>query len=660
MPVLYNSQEVVPVSTVSFSGESYNLGDGRKAGGTVRASVRGSIVPDKLGGVYAPISDVDNKMSTILQQQANLRTIFGPQGKTFEVQGWDGVATSRFQARILSIEFEEGPWIDKCDYVVTLESSEFAGDTSVGEHVQSASESWQFEEGDRPSETRATHTVQAKGVLVYDATGAIPKAAWEYARDYAKDKLGLGWAALSSDWSPKSGSNLADASSRPISANSAWNRVVNETIDELEGSYQVTETFVLYPTAYAEDYTVSVRRTDSDPGSLIQATISGTITGLFRGADTEDFSVRYTNAQAGWAAIQPLLSSRINAAAGSNLNTNPFSGNVETDPVKGTVTYSYEFNDRKLDHDTFEAYSVTKSATAEDYRVTVSISGTITGMAYPGETDPSIRITRAQDQWGRVKGLMLSRAVAESGITALKAFPITAEVEDDVANGSVKYNYSFDTRVNTSVKDEYTVSSRYNVEDGRTTVSVEGTITGLRTSGSDPFAGTDPYERFNNALAYFEGVEPNLIGLAALTVSTDKVRQTPTAKSVGHNKFGGIVTYQYEWASLNTPCTPGAISEVINIQEDDPPRLFAVIPILGQADGPTFQDLGTIKERRRTVSIECVFPIPSNVCASVTSPAIDVSRYAPSGKVVYQDSGTTQWSPTTGRASRVVSWVYKT
>src|SRR5947209_1750749 len=163
MPVIYDNQEVRPVQTINVANTYQNLGDGRRIGNTITATVHGTIVATKVGDVETPIN-IENRLSTILQKQKQIRSIFANDGRWFEVQGWDGTPPTKFVAIVDSIEFGEGPWIETCPYSVTLHGETEAGEEPIeNNHIESANESWQFEEGEGPHTYRATHNVQAKG-----------------------------------------------------------------------------------------------------------------------------------------------------------------------------------------------------------------------------------------------------------------------------------------------------------------------------------------------------------------------------------------------------------------------------------------------------------------------------------------------------------------
>lgn len=665
MPVIYGSTSIRPAPQVTFTRNLQLAGDGRRLGTTVTATLHGTLTAQKTDDVETPLA-IEQRLSAILAKQAELRNVFAEDGDWFEVQGLDGSAPVKFQAVIDSIEFQEGPWVDRCDYTVTLHGEEFADATPTEDnHIESATESWQFEEGEGPHTYRATHTLTAKGKNVYDPSGNITKFAWQNAKDFISNKLGLDWTTQNAEWSPMSGQQIYQDGLIQPDALLPFNRVIQETADEFEGTYSATETFFVSQNPYWEDYTVSVRKELTTPTQVTVVSINGTIHGLATGLHNPEG--RLANAQTRWDTVQTILLTRASAyAGGATLNPKPLTSNVDQNINEGTVSYQYEFSDRKLVNHTYEFYNVSMQASLEDGKTTVTIEGSITGVIYPDDVpDPNLRYSRASAQWELVKLLIFSRAVSDSGISDLKPFPLSANVTPNKQDGVISYNYSFDNRDPETVHHEFTVSTRFSREDGRTIVGISGTITGLRYQGSEfPFTTFDREERYRNALAYYNTIGDNLIGLASGYVDVSEVNPNPFNKSLSHLPNGGQVTYEYEYNSIPSPCIQGALSENITVTDDAATKVIAIIPVLGRAKGPVMQDIGTVKEKRRTLTIEVVMPtnMESVICGSgavTPTVSVDISPYAPQGSPVYLESDQTQWSPSTGHYTRTVSWIYE-
>src|SRR5207302_246705 len=148
---------------------------------------------------------------------------------------------------------------------------------------------------------------------------------------------------------------------------------VNEEVNETDGSYNATETWLLSSQAYFEEYTTSVRKVDDQPNLMVVVALQGTVHGFY--ADQNDYDARNANAASGWAAVGTQLLARASAAAGVTLNTHPTAYSVDYDKTNGKITYQAEFNNRTLTNDTWETYNVSKKRSAEDYKTNVTVAG---------------------------------------------------------------------------------------------------------------------------------------------------------------------------------------------------------------------------------------------------------------------------------------------
>lgn len=660
MPVIFRGTSIRPAPQVSLSKAYATTGDGRKIGTTISARLTGTITAEKTDDTYTPIP-IAGRLSTVLAKQTSLRDLFSQDG-LFEIQGFDTSPPMKFFGLVDSVDFSEGQWTDRSEYTISLRSSGIFGEDTATENCENVSESWTFEEGDLPRSWKATHSLSAKGKLVRDAAGIMVKAPWQYARDFVENKLGVGWTTAGDpNWSPLSGQTLASQSAVVPGSTNAWNRTVSETIDETEGTYALTENWTLSQDPWIEDYTISVRRVD-EPNITTTASISGTLHGLR--ANMSDPNEKYINAALRWTTVKDLLASRCQSrvGAGSTLGIHPTAYTVDHDEFNGTIQYQADFDDRVYINDTYETYTISQSISDEDNKTTVRIDGVITGAVYLDDgPSKTIKYTRASLQWALVKPIILARVIQETGINTLKPFPVSANVTPDKNTGTITYTYEFTDQTPNSVKHEYTVNKRYTRDEGGDMISVEGTITGLRTANATaPFGTGGIVERYNNALAYWNGISGNILGTAAQYVNLTCINPNPTSTTVGHNPLGGTVSYAYEFTSTILPRTVGALSEVVSIQDEDATPIVAVIPVPGRAAGPVLQDLSTVKEKRRTVSIEIVMTPPKYGCSTtIQQPSVDISQYVPTGSVVYKEQDTTSWVATVGRYSRTISWIWE-
>lgn len=357
--LFYNSKKIIPAPFVEIAQEYVETPDGKKIASLFTISLSGTIVASKgspnSSGVFWTLSDyppdevltADQKFASILRKQEALQKLFAEEGKTLEIQPWDGSPPVKCNPRIKRVSFSEGNWTEVCQFRVEMEADVlYLGDEQIGisedYRVSQISNNWSIEPADETNRTyRLTHNVSATGKRFYDETGTLVKQAWEQAKDYVLNVISLGLTPARME-----APGVLNASSLQ-----AFNYVRNNQIDEVSGTFSVTETWLCYdpqgePPA-VEDFTVNTRFTEN---GITTVSIDGTITGLeVRDNNTHGpaTSTKWTNAYNKWANyIFPNLLTRCQNL--SNLSLNPFatSANVGFNNIQGVITYNYEFNNR--------------------------------------------------------------------------------------------------------------------------------------------------------------------------------------------------------------------------------------------------------------------------------------------------------------------------
>ena len=224
------------------------------------------------------------------------------------------------------------------------------------------------------------------------------------------------------------------------------------------------------------------------------------------------------------------------------------------------------------------------------------------------------------------------------------------------------------------------VEISYDVDgEGLVTVSVNGTIQGL---DSKDFGATTE-DKLTNAESVLGTCMDQSWALADNTYTTLKATGnsgqgepasepcpgvvTPLSKkeqsrSVSKNKVTGSITYSVSYNDKEESAeaaAAGATEESISISdnnEDHSNNIVAIIAIIGKADGPIFQNMGTTNERKRSVSVEWTM----DKCNRTTKPTVSATaaadNYKPTG--AYQQSKSESWTPATGKYSLSIDWVY--
>lgn len=195
-------------------------------------------------------------------------------------------------------------------------------------------------------------------------------------------------------------------------------------------------------------------------------------------------------------------------------------------------------------------------------------------------------------------------------------------------------------------------------EDGRTSVSVEGTITGLeqRDNTTRELVTT----RWANASAKWAEVQPALFARAGEISGATLNPHALSSQNAG-NKKSGVLTFARTFDDRPLSTIAGSIKETVTVSTSGPADVFAQVPVLGRLAGPVLQGMGSRTVRSVTVSIEVDMP-PAKADGTVSA-APDLNpaaiAYRPVGSQVFLERDEQSYSPTSGRATRSLVWVWQ-
>ncbi len=364
----YGSYPFSPVPPISLKKEYTRTADGTIVGSIMKVILDGTLVA-ATGGA-----------SIIMSLQDSLRSAFDTDGKLFEIQ-CNGNPILSCYPRVNGPEFSPSTnnWVLTCPYSIELEFDDEPGPTSgfgvLGENtgimppfLRDAQESWNIEFIDdrayynltlstgiadiSPYQLKLNHTISAVGKKRYTGDG-LQYQAWENARQYVLPKLGYNSSFLTASGVLNIGAGVF----------SAYNHMRSNTVDESAGSYSVTESWLLVNSGNGiagralEDYTVDVKKSiDSDITTVsVQGSIQGLETRSY-GTGIGDFTITETKIAAAsgyWNAIKGSLKVYPRAQLFSAdvlgarpLNPISLNNSFGYNPANGTITYTYEYNDR--------------------------------------------------------------------------------------------------------------------------------------------------------------------------------------------------------------------------------------------------------------------------------------------------------------------------
>jgi len=377
--------------------------------------LREFFTPANTGDLIGPFGQFDNKpfsqrdrpqrqkvmkpASAILSKQRALRALFAKDGQTVIITDIfdDAPATVYCNPRVVSIDFTEGPYVSRCDYTINLEADVLLhGDVesdayidqgytsssgnlgtiigvsydnfidASGMFIETFSEDWSLEAEDggesilNPRQYRISHNLSAVGKKHYGHSGSEDKEAWEQARDFVLQRLSNN---ISGNY-PNVAGLIGSGTVNLVDTYQGFNHIRTEQIGVSDGSYSVSENWLLSSGTSTETYNASVSTSNTDP--FVTVSIDGTIKGLSEispsayyapGVDIElltQTSGAFANARkkynevsnSGKFGLTSDIYNRANNLVSVTLNSQPTSVTLATNEYTGDLTYNLQFNNR--------------------------------------------------------------------------------------------------------------------------------------------------------------------------------------------------------------------------------------------------------------------------------------------------------------------------
>jgi hypothetical protein len=367
------------------------------------------------------------------------------------------------------------------------------------------------------------------------------------------------------------------------------------------------------------------------------------------------------------------------------VHTTPFTIELEWDgdTITGDIyvddineTWSMEFNDEVSQY-----YWNLGGGTGDYNSILVNLSHSISAKGIN-----HYESTGALPAWQHAKNYVKSQlgydgsVVAQVGVINLNASLFTGynhirSVEQDEAGGNYAVNESWILTTGYKAIEDFTASVKYSTEDGITSIDLQGSIQGLesRSYGTSSGEFTITETKWNAASGYWNVIRPRLLGraqYAAAMISPNSINPLALTYTVGNTPAKGVINYAYTYDTRPCNFITGALSERIVVSDSYPTDVFAVIPIPGRLKGPIMQDMSTVTEHRRNVSIDVVMA-PSGGCSNI----INSIGLKPTGQVyallcaiesdlvamgtqVFKSADSDNWDFKTGRYSRNVEWTF--
>ena len=161
-------------------------------------------------------------------------------------------------------------------------------------------------------------------------------------------------------------------------------------------------------------------------------------------------------------------------------------------------------------------------------------------------------------------------------------------------------------------------------------------------------------------------------GLASPSTIILRLSPEPISKSVAYNTNEGTIGYNLSYSNRPVNCYSGALSETISVSRSFATDVHSSLVILGRANGPILQDIGTKTASTTQCSIEAVV-VPTTGCGCLGpgkvwdgaptgayQEMIDEIELGVSGSYVtwFLTASDVNWDPRTGRFGRTASWIH--
>lgn len=347
--IKYDGNKLIPAPVFSVNRDFQTTGDGTIIGNTYQIVVNGKMLPymgsPNSSGVFHTTSGYPanetiadgQRLQAVLNKQEALKELFRAAniGKKFEILNDDSADPVYFYPRTIQLDLPEGIFFNDFTYsiVMTADAIYPNVDTVFSDNIESGSESWSVEPDQQNVNNtfnfKVNHSIAAKGKKFYNASGVMSDA-WAEAKDWVTSRLGINHAIISSGVY-----NLTGLS--------GFNHLVSTSIDQLEGSYSLNESWLFASGIAYEDFSVS---TATGLEGITSVSLEGNIVGHeLRNASTI-YTSKWTNASGYFVSIENSLLNRAQAYSNTTLNPVPVSQSVGRNPIGGTINYSYEYDTR--------------------------------------------------------------------------------------------------------------------------------------------------------------------------------------------------------------------------------------------------------------------------------------------------------------------------
>jgi len=348
-------------------------------------------------------------LTAVMSKQSALRALFATDGQKLAITDWNtGDPNFVCYPRVISVDFQEGAYVERADYTITLEADTLLfgdGDSTSsvenegsliasdgvarsgitesqllaslsGAFIADFSEDWaievdeaQGESVELPRSYRVTHNINATGKTHFGppptpGSSPIKYKAWEQAKKFVQHRLSENATEY-----PNIMGKIGSGTVNLVNTYRGFNHTRTENLSESAGTYSVSETWLIASGTAYENFNLSISSSTDNP--FVNVSIDGNIKGLteyspsgFGGNDSNTNnggsnpatppSGAYDNALGkynqitnnGQFGLTSDVYKRANNTVAVALNSQPKSVSLGANQYTGEITYNLQFDNR--------------------------------------------------------------------------------------------------------------------------------------------------------------------------------------------------------------------------------------------------------------------------------------------------------------------------
>jgi hypothetical protein len=369
MSVLYDGKKLIPVPTCSIVKNIVKANDGEHINYVYNITVNGVLLPFKGSpkadgtfhtGAGYPLDDTvtdDKELTNLVAKQTAMSDAFSVEGKTFEIQPWDGGPAIKCNPRVNSLNFENGQWLTTTNYTLEMEAPHVFYEGAFGSgymdvptianyNVRSIQDSWNIELNEEEQFWTIRRDLSATGDRVFDENGVLLVEPWYEARRWCLDQATNGVL-------PQFAAHV-DPLTSGLMGFIGYNYARVTSPNKKDGTFSLSESWVATSgnRAYIESFEVS--RNSNNEDGLDNVTINGEIRGLdFTTGSIFEASGKMTSANLAFSGIWDYYTGNditfIRAKQYGempDLNQKPKSEVVTKREKQGVINYQREYDNR--------------------------------------------------------------------------------------------------------------------------------------------------------------------------------------------------------------------------------------------------------------------------------------------------------------------------